>query len=184
MNNPMKNLKTFKDLNEGDWWDNDPNAPWNQDDQEPEEYMEIEYKPEQQLFDLVAHAGWLGILKGKSPVEGYWVINLDEVPDEYQLVFDWGEDAEKEYNVTDDTIVNYATDLYKDDTEPKDTESWEDGGTLLAPLADQTIVDDVIDSIESSLAPGYQERYRAGYSAEQKSEMRRALHVLSKLKFD
>jgi hypothetical protein len=184
MNNPLKNLKTFKDLNEGDWWDNDPNAPWNQDDQEPEEYMEIEYKPEQQLFDLVAHAGWLGILKGKSPVEGYWVINLDEVPDEYQLVFDWGEDAEKEYNVTEDSIVNYATDLYKDSAQVNTPEGWEDGESLLAPLADQAIVDDVIDSIESSLAPGYQERYRAGYSAEQKSEMRRALHVLSKLKFD
>jgi hypothetical protein len=45
-------------------------------------------------------------------------------------------------------------------------------------------VDDVIDSIESSLAPGYQERYRAGSSEEVKSEMRRALHMLSKLKFD
>jgi hypothetical protein len=34
----MKHVKLY----EGDWWDNDPNAPWNQDDIEPREDREID----------------------------------------------------------------------------------------------------------------------------------------------
>ena len=181
----MRNLKTFKDLNEGDWWDNDPSAPWNQDDREPEEYMEVEYKKDQQLFEYVVEAAWMGIIKGKGSIGGYWVINLEEVPEEYQLVSDWGEDAEKEYSITEDTVVNYATDLYKDPAEVKTPEAWEDGESLLAPLSNASIVDYVVDDIETALAPSYRDTYVGSrYKEEDKSSMRRALHMLSKLKFD
>lgn len=181
----MKNLKTFKDLNEGDWWDNDPSAPWNQDDREPQESMEIEYKKHEQLFELVTEAAWMGILKGKSPVEGYWVINLEDVPQEYQLVYDWGDEEDREYMNTEDTIVNYATDLYKDPAEVKTPEAWEDGDALLAPLSNASVVDYVMDDIETALAPGYRDTLsRSSYNEEAKGGMRHALHLLGKLKFD
>lgn len=180
-------LRIYNDLYEGDWWDNDPSAPWNQDDREPDESMEIEYKPEQQLFELVREAaGWLGILKGKGPeVKGYWVVNLDEIPEEYKLRLDYGDDAEVEFEVTDDTIANYATDLYKEaKPEERTSQAWLDDGTLIAPLDTQEVIDDVIDKIEYALAPGYRDRgeYWRPAARETKANMKAAIFFLERLK--
>lgn len=177
-----KALKAYRDLYEGDWWDNDPSAPWNQDDREPDESMEIDYPASKQLFDVLHQAGWIGILKGKGPVKGYWVVNLEDVPEEYQLRLEYDEDT-VEYEVTSDSVANYATDLYENPEESKSSEDFEDGATLIAPLDTQAAIDTAVSDLETALAPGYREKSPYGFRDDKgrKDALRRAIYFLERL---
>lgn len=175
-----KALKAYRDLFEGDWWDNDPNAPWNREDREPEESMGIQYSPDQQAFKVLHHVDWLAVLeaKGSTTPKGYWVVALDDLgdKDEYKLRLDYGDDVE--YEVTSDSVANYATDLYHDQTQTKTSADFVDGETFLAPLDSTEIVDDVIDSLENSLAPGYSTFNPSSANRAKKEQIRKAIFFL------
>lgn len=175
-----KAIKAYRDLFEGDWWDNDPNAPWNIEDKEPEESMGIQYTPDQQAFKVLHLVDWLAILeaKGLTTPKGYWVVALDDLgdKDEYKLRLDYGDDVE--YEITDDSVANYATDLYRDQTQSKTSTDFMDGETFLAPLDSTEIVDDVIDSLESYLAPGYSAFNPASANRSKKDPIRKAIFFL------
>jgi hypothetical protein len=172
-------LRIYQDVFESDWWDNDPNAPWNQEDREPEESMDIEYRPEDQLFKTLYIVNWTAILEGKTPeTKGHWVMRLDEIPDDYKLRLDYGDDVE--YEISDDSVANYATDIYKESKESKTSNDYVDGESILAPLDTQEILDTAIDELEYYLAPGY--RFGQGQRAKDKREaIRKVIFFLERL---
>jgi hypothetical protein len=178
----MKHLQVY----EGDWWDNDPNAPWNQDDREPDEFREIEIRTADQKFECVAlpEGGGLAILKAKPGVEpaGLWVTNLDGLESEYQLRLSYGEDDDYDYETDEVAVVNYATDLYNNTEETMSSEDWLDGATYLTPLSSPEIRDDAISLLEGSLRPGYGRPVNPDKT--KSDSIRMAIHMLEKIKFD
>jgi hypothetical protein len=117
----MKNILSYSQLNEGDPWDNDPNAPWNQEDPpEPEAYLE--YKTADQPFDVVSSVpDDIALLKKKSD-GSLWVLDTTDLLDEggdfddYIYYVDYGEDSDKEKaeDMEDESYSNILVDLYKE----------------------------------------------------------------------
>ena len=92
----MKNLKSFK-LYEGDWWDNDPSAPWNQPE-DPEPVADIEYPEAKRDFVTLATPGDEGVLKRKSD-NSLWILDATDIADDYEdymYYYPGGEDGERE----------------------------------------------------------------------------------------
>ena len=178
----MKHIKLY----EGDWWDNDPNAPWNQEDLEPSEYREIDYSQAQQKFECVAlpRGASVAILRAKPGVEpaGLWVVNIEEVGDEYKLELRYGEDDDPEYELDDVAVVNYATDLYNDPQESMSAEDWLDGESSLTPLSSPEMRDEVISLLEGSLKPGYW--ISSPTDKNRRDSIRMTIHMLDGLKFE
>lgn len=77
----MKNLKSFK-LYEGDPWDNDPRAPWNQPD-DPDPIARREYSESQRDFVVLAIPGDDALLKKKSD-GSLWVLDTTDIEDDYE----------------------------------------------------------------------------------------------------
>jgi hypothetical protein len=178
----MKHVKLY----EGDWWDNDPNAPWNQEDIEPREDREIDHKDSDLKFECVAlpQGAAVAILEAKPGVEpaGLWVINIEEVGDEYKLELRYGEDDDPEYELDEVAVVNYATDIYNDPQDSMSAEDWLDGASWLTPLSSPEVRDEAISILEYSLKPGYG---RTTSPDKNKSDsIRMAIHMLEKIKFD
>lgn len=176
-----KALKIYKELYEGDWFDNLSYHPANQPDG-PDPTREIEYTPAQQKFTTMSFLGDSSIgftlLHGKDSVGGgAWVLNIDEVPDDYQLITDYDDDKETE--IDEDTCINYATDLW--DARDKDSENvgegmegWEDG-KLLCKL-DAELAEDLIGTMEFVMRRG---NYGPGSNI--KKKVSGAVYELSKL---
>jgi hypothetical protein len=178
----MKHIKVY----EGDWWDNDPNAPWNQDDIEPREDREIDYKDSDLKFECVSlpQGGSVAILKAKPGVEpsGLWVINIEEVDEDYKLKLSYGEDDDPEYELDEVAVVNYATDIYNDPQDSMSAEDWLDGSSWLTPLSSPEVRDEAISLLEYSLKPGYGRAFTADKSKTDSIKM--AIHILDGIKFD
>ena len=120
-------------MHEGDWWDNDPRAPWNQDDP-PEPESGIEYKPADQPFEISASVSDdLTLLKKKSD-NSLWVmdtvdmLDTDGEFDAYIYYINYDDDqSEKAEDMEDESYLNIATDLYKNKEYIEDPtiEDWE-----------------------------------------------------------
>ena len=178
----MKHLKTY----EGDYWDNDPSAPWNQDYREPDEDREIEHKESEQKFECVSlpEGASVAILEAKPGVEpaGLWVLNIEDIDDDYKLRLSYGEDADDEYELDDVAVVNYATDIYNDPQDSMSAEDWLDGSSLLTPLSSPEVRDEAIDYLEHSLKPGYGRTTSSDKN--KRDSIRMAIHMLDGIKFD
>ena len=178
----MKHVKLY----EGDWWDNDPNAPWNQEDIEPSEDREIDHKESDLKFECVAlpEGGSVAILKAKPGVEpaGLWVLNIEEVDEDYKLRLSYGEDADDEFELDDVAVVNYATDIYNDPQDSMSNEDWLDGASLLTPLSSPEVRDEAISLLEYSLKPGYGRS--SSSDRNKKDSIKMAIHMLDGIKFE
>ncbi len=123
----MKNLKPFK-VYEGDWWDNDPSAPWNQPDP-PEPEAGIEYTEAQREFKVLAIAIDLAILRKKND-NSMWVLDVTDIADyeefqDYIYYFDTGDGRERYEDYEEDEYGNIATDLFKDNKWAEGKEAWD-----------------------------------------------------------
>jgi hypothetical protein len=127
----MKNLKPFK-VNEGDWWDNDPSAPWNQPDP-PEPEARIEYSENERLFKLLTIASDSALLKKKAD-GSIWILDItdveyDEGCTDYLYFYDVDEDTKERYEgMEDEEYGSLATDLFKENKWTEGKEAWEDRG--------------------------------------------------------
>ena len=184
-----KALKIHKELYEGDWFDNLRDHPANQDDPDPT--REIEYTPAQQKFNTMAFMGdrmGFTLLQGKDTVGGgVWVLNTDEVPEDYLLTIDYTDeegygDVEKELD--DEACLNYATDLW--DGRSKDPDNYGEGledyeeGKLLCRV-DAEVAEDLIRSMERKLRPGSLTPNKPAENAEVRKAISLAVYELSKL---
>lgn len=124
----MKNLKTFK-VNEGDWWDNDPNAPWNAPD-DPEPEARIEYSENERLFKLLTIASDSALLKKKAD-GSIWILDTtdveyDEYCADYLYFYDVDEDTKERYgDMEDEEYGSLSTDLFKENKWAEGKEAWE-----------------------------------------------------------
>jgi hypothetical protein len=127
----MKNLKPYSMLKEGDPWDNDPSAPWNQPD-DPEPEAQIEYKTGDQPFSIVASVPDLTLLKKKSD-GSLWVLDTMDLLDtggdyeDYIYYYEIDDEMEKAENMDDESYLNILVDLYKERkySDEATGESWE-----------------------------------------------------------
>ncbi len=122
----MKNLKPFK-LSEGDWWDNDPSAPWNQDYQEPE--ARITYTEAQMLFSVLLVAGDSAIMKKKSD-GSMWVLDVTDIEDyeefeDYLYYYEIGDDRQRAEEYVEEEYEAIATDLFKENKWKEGKEAWD-----------------------------------------------------------
>lgn len=119
----MKNIRTYNQLHEGDPWDNDPSAPWNQEDP-PEPEAAIEYKTPEQPFDVLHSVpNDIALLKKKSD-GSLWVLDVADILDEggefddYIYYANHGDDEymqnEKDEDMDDESYTNIVVDLYKE----------------------------------------------------------------------
>jgi hypothetical protein len=126
----VKNFSQF--ISEGDWFDNHPDHPANQEDIESQ--RDIDLKSSQVIFILLASDYTsVAILQHKES-KFYYAANLEDtdVLNEYRLYFEI--DDEKEYeDIDDDAILFMASDLATLRGAKADTfigegiEGWEDG---------------------------------------------------------
>ena len=130
----MKNLKPYSALKEGDWWDSDPSAPWNAPD-DPEPSAEVEYTSAQQEFVTeVGVPDWFAILKKKSD-SSLWVLDTRDLLDtggeydDYIFYVEYDDERERSEDMSEESYVNIATDLYKEGkySEETDITAIEDG---------------------------------------------------------
>lgn len=186
-----KALKIYKEIYEGDWFDNLSYHPANQPE-DPDPTREIEYTPAQQKFDTMAFMGdGLGftLLHGKDPIGGVWALYVDDVPEDYLLTTDYTdedgheyEDGEKELD--GEACLNYATDLWdSQNSEPDNVgegmEDWEDGKLLCR--VDAELAEDLIRSMEIKLKPGSLTPHKPAENAEVRKAISLAVYELSKL---
>lgn len=114
----MKHLKPFdQGLREGDWWDNDPSAPWNAPE-DPEPEAEVDYTEAQQDFTFLIHCPDTALLKLKRD-GSLWTLNTVDLEDEedfksYIYYIDVDGDKERFEDMMEYSYVNYATDVLKE----------------------------------------------------------------------
>lgn len=156
-------LKKYKEMFEGDWFDSHPDHPANQED--PEEIMDIDYTESQTKFTLLydlTFAGF-GLLKGKPEVGGgVWMVNSEDIGDEYKLCTRVGYD-DWECEIIDSSLVNYATDLWEDNDWGEGLETYEEGDLALIKV-DEALREELIEVIERVLKPSYRYHSRIGSS--------------------
>jgi hypothetical protein len=144
----MKNLKSFK-LYEGDWWDNDPSAPWNQDDREAEPVADIEYSESQRAFVVLGTPGDDAILKKKSD-GSLWLMDVTDVAHEYvdyMYFYPGGEDDDRERaeGNEEEEYASIATDLFKENNFLEGKEAWENRDAERLFKIDQDLAEYLID---------------------------------------
>ena len=185
-----KALKIYKEVYEGDWFDNLSYHPANQPD-DPDPTREVEYTPAQQKFNTMAFLGdriGFSLLFGKDEVGGgAWALNTDDVPEDYLLVTDYTDedgygDVEKELD--DEACLNYATDLWNERSKDPDNvgegmEDYEDGKLLCR--IDAELAEDLIRSMERTLRPGSLSPNRPAENSEVRKAISVAVYELSKL---
>ena len=184
-----KALKIYKEVYEGDWFDNLSYHPANQPDG-PDPSREIEYTPAQQKFTTMAFMGdGLGftLLHGKDPIGGVWMLNVDDVPEDYLLVTDYTDEegyGEVERELDDEACLNYATDLWDAQNREPDNvgegmEGYEDGKLLCR--IDAELAEDLIRSMERTLRPGSLSPNKPAENAEVRKAISLAVYELNKL---
>ena len=179
----MKNLKPFK-VNEGDWWDNDPSAPWNApEDPEPEAYTE--YPEAKRDFVTLATPSDTAILKKKSD-GSLWCLDTTDIEEDhsdYLYYYRGGEDddSERAEGYEEEEYASIATDLFKGNNYKEGKEAWDDrDGVLdrlfkLTPeLAEELIADFVLYSKPRSGARAWNP------NASQMVEYKKGASVISK----
>ena len=113
----MKHLKPFE-VNEGDWWDSDPSAPWNQPE-DPEPEADVDYTSAQQGFTFLVHCPDTVLMRLKSD-GSIWALNAVDIEEEEDfepyIYYLYNEDGDKEAfdDMMEDSYVNYATDVHKE----------------------------------------------------------------------
>lgn len=124
----MKNLKPFR-VNEGDWWDNDPSAPWNQPEP-PEPEARIDYPEAKQDFKTLAIASDSAILRKKSD-GSMWVLDVTDIEDyeefeDYIFRYPVDDDEWERYeDMKDEESANISTDLFKENKWAEGKEAWD-----------------------------------------------------------
>lgn len=116
----MKHLKPFNHrlLNEGDWWDNDPSAPWNAPE-DPEPEADVDYTTAQQAFELAIECPDTTILRLKGD-RSLWALNTMDLTEEDDfepyIWFFYNSDGDKERydDLLGESYVNYSTDVYNE----------------------------------------------------------------------
>jgi hypothetical protein len=145
----MKNLKPFK-VYEGDWWDNDPRAPWNQPDPpEPEAY--IEYPEAKRDFITLATPPDLAILKKKSD-GSLWILDttdIEEDQSDYLYYISWDEDEkERSEDYEEEEYSSIAPDMFKEGGYKEGKEAWDnrDGDRLfkLTPELAEELIEEFV----------------------------------------
>lgn len=182
-------LKIYKEIYEGDWFDNLSDHPANQPE-DPDPTREIEYTPAQQKFETMAFLGermGFTLLHGKDPIGGVWALNTDDVPEDYLLTTDYTDeegygDVEKELD--DEACLNYATDLWDAQNREPDNvgegmEGYEDGKLLCR--VDAELAEDLIRSMERTLRPGSLSPNKPAENADVRKAISLAVYELSKL---
>ena len=123
----MKHLKPFE-VNESDWWDSDPSAPWNQPDA-PEPSAYLEYPEAKRDFTTLATPPDIAILKKKSD-GSLWVLDTTDIEEDhkdYLYYIPIGEDEyERAEGYEDEEYASAATDIFKDNGYQEGKEAWED----------------------------------------------------------
>jgi hypothetical protein len=164
----MKNLKTFK-LYEGDWWDNDPSAPWNQPDApEPEAY--IEYPESKRDFKALVIASDTAILKKKSD-GSMWMLDITDIAEEeefedYLYYFETEDGRERYEDAEEEECESIATDIFKENRWAEGKEAWDDRneGDRLFKI-DLGLAEELIHDFASYSKP----RGRSGWAGAQTS---------------
>jgi hypothetical protein len=160
----MKHIKPFGDYShgiyEGDWFDNLSYHPANQPDG-PDPVREIDYIPAQQKFTVMSFmedATGFALLYGKDSIGGgAWVLNTEDIPDDYLLVTTYDDDDESEAEMDEDACINYATDLWEArdkaiENVGEGTEGWEDGKILCK--IDVDLAEELISNMGSAIRKG------------------------------
>jgi len=175
-------LKKYKEVYEGDWFDSHPDHPANQED--ARDKMEIDYPESKTKFKIFANlhlSDSLGLLIGKPEVGGgVWVVDTQELPEEYQYCVEIDED-EWECEIVEDSLVNYATDLYDEGDKGEGLADWEDGDkmTNLVKL-DEELREELMEAFEKSLRPSHRWQARSK-SKELIAALKQVLWELPKL---
>jgi len=117
----MKHIKPFGVNEMRDPWDDDPNAPWNQDNPDPETDKEL--TPAEKGFSTLGFDHHYAVLSKKGAKGELWILLLDAVDDlEEFMAFipyyrendGWG--STKEYESADESsIEDFATCVYRGD---------------------------------------------------------------------
>jgi len=177
----MKNLKSFK-VYEGDWWDNDPSAPWNApEDPEPDAY--IEYPEAKRDFITLAMPSDMAILKKKSD-GSLWILDTTDIEEDhsdYLYYYRGGEDddSERAEGYEDEEYASIATDMFKEGGYKEGKEAWDDrDGDRLFKLTPE-LAEEFIEEFVSYSKP------RSGArvwnpNASQMAEYKRSASILSK----
>ena len=176
----MKNLKPFK-LYEGDPWDNDPRAPWNQPD-DPDPVADIEYPEAKRDFVVLGIPGDDAILRKKSD-GSLWVLDVTDISDDYgdYLYQDMVDDDESERaeGYEEEEYASIATDLFKGNNYKEGKEAWDDrDGVMRLFKIDLELAEMLIEDYVSYSKPRGDRRYNP--SPSDMDEYRRAASVLSK----
>jgi hypothetical protein len=154
-----KALKKYKEMFEGDWFDSHPDNPANQED--PYQKMEIEYSESKTKFTLLYNiipAGDFGILKGKPEVGGgVWLIRAEDLDNDYKLCTHVGDD-DWECEIVDESLVNYATDLWDNKEWAEGEEAYEDGEADLIRI-DEAMREGLMEDMERMLKPSHRSYY-------------------------
>jgi hypothetical protein len=175
----MKNLKTFK-LYEGDWWDSDPSAPWNQPE-DPEPVADIEYSEARRDFVTLGTPGDDAILKKKSDGT-LWVMRVEHIEedyDDYLYYYVGGEDDDRERaeGYEEEEYASIATDIFKENNFQEGKEAWDEESAWLVKI-DLDLAEALIqDYIDYSRA---REGRRFNPSQAMMSEYKKAASILSK----
>ena len=180
----MKNLKTFK-LYEGDWWDNDPSAPWNQDDRVAEPVADIEYTESQRTFVVLGIPGYgsEALLKKKSD-NSLWIMDCEDLQDDYEDYLYYqagGEDDPRERSEgnEEEEYASIATDIFKANEYLEGKEAWDEkDGTVRLFKIDQDLAESLIEEYAGN------SRVRAGRTWNPKpnvmAEYKKAASILAK----
>ena len=175
----MKNLKPFK-LYEGDWWDNDPSAPWNQPDA-PEPVANIEYPEAKRDFVVLGIPGDNAILRKKSD-GSLWVLDVTDISDDYgdYLYQDMVDDDESERakGYEEEEYASIVTDMFKEGNFREGKGAWEDRDSERLFKIDLELAEVLIEDYVSYSKPRAGRRYTLGTS--DMDEYKRAASVLSK----
>ena len=174
----MKYLKIFN-LYEGDWWDGDPNAPWNRPE-DPEAVAAIEYSEAQRDFVVLAIPGDDALLKKKSD-GSLWVLDTTDISDDYEdylYYYPERDDDERERaeGNEEEEYASIATDLFKENNflEGKEARDNKDGERLFK--IDLELAEELIEDYVNYSKP----RGRSYYSTSMMDEYKRAASILSK----
>jgi hypothetical protein len=174
----MKNLKTFK-LYEGDPWDNDPSAPWNQPE-DPDPVADIEYPEARRDFVVLGTPGDDCILKKKDDGT-LWILDATDIESDYEdylYYFPTIYGRERAEGYEEDEYACIATDILKANEHLEGKEAWDnnDGERLFKidlELA-EALIEDYIDYSRA------REGRRYNPSTAMMAEYKRAASILSK----
>lgn len=176
----MKNLKPFS-LYEGDWWDGDPNAPWNRSE-DPEAVARREYSEAQRDFVVLAIPGDDALLKKKSDGT-LWILDATDIQDDYgDYLYYYPErddyERERAEGFEDDEYACIATDILKANEHLEGKGAWDErDGTVRLFKIDLELAEKLIEDYVN-----YSRRRDRRYalSTSKMDEYKKAASILSK----